>query len=200
MRKFARLPAPQAFQENATQWTEQWLANYRKKSSFTWYQKDGKNAREWALPVLKEMTQGHCSFCDGFPLDAQTNEPIEHFRPKDTDNESFATLAYKWDNLYYCCDNCNTTKGKKWEDGLIAADEHDYQFSNYFIYDFEIGQISPNPTASPPMQARAETTIRLYGLDDQSHRTRRRLELLKYGKTSHKIIDDWAYRDFLEPI
>jgi len=49
------------------------------------------------------MTQAHCAFCDG-QIGAESRETVEHFRPKGL----FPELAYAWDNLFPCCDLCQS--------------------------------------------------------------------------------------------
>ncbi len=66
------------------------------------------------------------------------------------------------------------------------------------MFDYTNGAISPNPNSSPHEQDRAEITIRLYGLDSVIRRQYRLLELRKFEATMSSMIDDWAYRDFLE--
>ena len=143
------------------------------------------------------MNDCHCSFCDGFPLEAITNEPIEHFKPKS--DPRFYAEAYNWSNLYYSCDFCQRTKGEKWSDQLQAPDENGYKFHEYFIFDFTTGAISPNPKSSVTIQVRAQTTIAFYGLDLASRRRMRLAEARKWSKSIEPEIDSWAYRDFVNP-
>ena len=196
MRKQTRPPAPLQFVEKSDQWTQQWL-NIRAQnpSGFTWYTVDRKTARQWALPALHIMNQGHCSFCDAFPLEDRSKTPVEHFRPKSHDR--FAHLAFEWSNLYFSCEYCQSAKRDLWEEGLIAPDETDYAFHRYFKFDFTNGAMAPNLRASIADHSRAEITIRLYALDSVIRRQYRLLELQKYDGSTSPQIDDWAYRDFL---
>lgn len=197
MSKQQRPPAPQQFVDHAEKWTDQWMKlREQNRSGFTWYSIDCKTARDWALPLLHAMTQGHCAFCDTFPLADRTTEPIEHFRPKSPDE--FAHLAFEWTNLYYSCHRCQTEKRELWKEGLIAPDEVDYTFRRFFLFDYTNGAIAASPRAAPEDQARAMVTIDLYGLDSPERRQHRLLELSKYSTSSHRVLDAWAYRDFLE--
>lgn len=198
MRKQTRPPVPNVLQEHGERWTRQWseLRAKNPNAAFQWYKADGKTARAWCLPVLKQMTQGHCAFCDVFPLDDRSKEPIEHFKPKS--DPRFWAEAYAWENLYYCCDRCQNTKGEQWDDGLLRPDALDYSFDRYFLFDYTTGQIKANCLASPADQARAEVTIRLYGLDIEERRRSRCLELRRWQRSDERIFDDWAYRDFLD--
>src|SRR5467141_3972874 len=99
MRKQTRPPTPEVLVKHGERWSRRW-ADLREKNpsaSFQWYVADGLSARDWLLPVLKEMTQDHCAFCDKFPFDDCSPEPIEHFKPKS--DERFYADAYAWENL-----------------------------------------------------------------------------------------------------
>ena len=120
MRGFVRTAVPEVLLLKGDRWAQQWVARRERNpnATFTWYQHENKSAREWLLPLLRDMTDGHCSFCDSFPLEGQSNEPIEHFRPK----SNFPCLAFEWGNLYYCCEKCQTSKQEEWSEELLAPD------------------------------------------------------------------------------
>ena len=199
MKKQTRPAEPEVLQKNASKWNSAWtsLRASNPSAKFNWYQIDGRSAREWILPALREMNQCHCSFCDAFPLEATTNEPIEHFKPKS--DYRFYAEAYNWHNLFYSCDFCQRVKGEKWSDELIAPDTNEYSFHDYFMFDFTTGAISPNPRALADTQARAQTTIAIYGLDLDPRRRMRLTEARKWSKSIEHEIDSWAYRDFVNP-
>ncbi len=142
------------------------------------------------------MTAGHCSFCEAFPLEGQSNEPIEHFRPK----SKFHSLAYDWSNLYYCCEKCQSSKGEQWSEDLLAPDAPGYRWSDWFEFDYTTGQLKPNTFAHSTSQERASVTIRLYGLDSSERVRRRILELKKWthADKQSRNIDDFSDRDYLE--
>ncbi len=196
MRKQKRPHPPQAFVDNSQTWNDQWVARRKAnpKAQFNWYQVDGKTARQWALPELRDMNQGHCSFCDGYPLEGISGEPIEHFKPK-TDQRFYAE-AFSWENLFYCCESCQRAKRDQWDDALLRPDKDDYQFLRYFEFDYTTGQIKPSPIATLAEQRRAEITIRLYELDSSSRR-RRRLDELRAFR-SDVPIDQVGDRDFVQ--
>ena len=198
MRKQTRPESPEILQSHGEQWSRQWveLRARNPNAAFNWYQADGQTAREWLLPHLKGMTQGHCSFCDSFPLDDRSKEPIEHFKPKS--DPRFYADAYAWGNLYYCCELCQGTKQEQWEESLVRPDAPDYLFEQLFVFDYTTGAIKPNGLAEAAKQAGADMTIRLFGLDLPSRRRARRLELRKWQRGAPDNIDDWAYRDFLQ--
>jgi uncharacterized protein (TIGR02646 family) len=198
MRKQTRPPKPNILEQHGERWSRQWAELRRKNpnASFQWYQAEGQTVRQWCLPILKEMNQSHCAFCDAFPLEDRSKEPIEHFKPK-TDSRFYAD-AYAWDNLYYCCERCQSSKGEQWDDGLIRPDAPDYSFETYFLFDYITGQIKANCRADPDDQVRAEVTIRIYGLDIEERRRARSLELRRWQRSVARRLDDWAYRDFLD--
>jgi uncharacterized protein (TIGR02646 family) len=198
MRKQTRPPIPKILAEHGPEWSRQWtdLRARNPSASFQWYQTGGKTAREWLLPDLKSMTQDHCAFCDSFPLDDRSKEPIEHFKPKS--DPRFYAEAYGWENLYYCCDRCQSSKGEQWDDRLLRPDAADYAFERYFLFDYTTGEIKPNCVASPADQECARVTISLYGLDRGPKRRARCLELRKWQRSDERRLDEWAYRDFLE--
>ena len=197
MRMFQRAEEPAVLRENHERWSKQWVESIQLKpgAKFSWYQFEGKSAREHILPSLAEQTAEHCSFCDAFPVRGVSKETIEHFRPK----SQFPSLSYSWINLYYCCDACQSAKGESWDDLLLNPDATDYSCSRYFEFDFTTGEIKPNAMSEIQDQQRAIKTIELYGLDS-SHRRRNRLqEMRKMGRTDVSLIESqlWAYRDFL---
>lgn len=194
MRKISRPPKPRILVENGDRWNEQWknLKTEKPGAQFNWYQHESRSARDWLLPDLAAMTHEHCAFCDRYTVEPDS---IEHFRPKS--DSRFLHLAYEWENLFFCCGGCQSEKSEQWDDGLINPDAADYSFSRYFIFDWGTGEMSPNPMSSPTDQARAETTIRMYGLDTPKRR-RFRLEALRnYLRSPGMPIDDSAYRDFV---
>ena len=198
MRKQKRPDAPKVWIDNQEKWKRQWLALRSKNPSakFEWYTVGNQKANEIALPTLMSMTQYHCAFCDAYPVRGVANDTIEHFRPKG--DGRFTSEAYTWENLYYCCNYCQSAKLNQWNDGLLRPDADDYLHQTYFEFDFFTGQIKPNPVAKAEDQYRAEVTIRIYGLDHRQRRDNRKRELLLRQRAGDMPIDDFAYRDFLE--
>ena len=198
MRGFVRTPVPEVLVIKGDQWAKRWVAlrDLKPNATFTWYQHQNKSAREWLLPLLRKMTDGHCSFCDSFPLEGQSNEPIEHFRPKST----FPNLAYDWGNLYYCCEKCQTTKKEVWSEELLAPDQPGYRWSDWFEFDYTTGHVRPNQFAEANLQTRASITIRIYGLASDERARRRILELKKWRSTNleQRELNSFAHRDYLE--
>ena len=84
--------------------TEKWLRKVNKnKPNWNWYELD-----KCLKPLLLEMTQKHCAFCDK-KFREDDIVPIEHFKPK----IEYPENAFEWTNLYPICPKCNLRKGKK---------------------------------------------------------------------------------------
>lgn len=164
------------------------------KYAFCWY----ANFRyEDTRKLLTDMTQGHCAFCDGGDLGAMSRETLEHFRPKS--RKEFYRLAYQWENLYPCCDRCQSEKLEKYEDALLIADSAGFVFNDYFMVDYSTGEILPNPNASIVNQHRATRTIEIYGLNVDQRKNIRKKELRRYLQRDKQtdVLDDFSYRYFL---
>jgi uncharacterized protein (TIGR02646 family) len=144
---------------------------------------------------LLEMTSDHCAFCDG-PLRAESRATVEHFRPK-TD---FAAHAYDWDNLFPCCDMCQSHKGEKFDERLLKPDALNYYFVRYFVANYRTGEIEPLPGAPAADRERAEETIKLYGLNTAQRRKARKREWEFFMRADEPdvTIEDYHYRFFLE--
>ena len=196
MRKQTRPEEPEVLRSHQEKWNRQWreLRGRNPSAKFAWYETGGKSAREWILQDLRGMNQGHCSFCDGYPVETVTSEPVEHFRPKS--NPKFHDLAFAWDNLFYCCNACQSHKGEQWDDHLIKPDEPCYEFDRYFR--FLDGRIEPVSGCDETVRLRAEATIRIFGLNERNLPRHRKLELRKWSRTTAPVLDDFAFRDFLE--
>jgi uncharacterized protein (TIGR02646 family) len=200
MREQERPAKPAVMEDHGARWAQQWVDLKKKNPSakFSWYEHDERTARDWLLGDLKRMTQGHCAFCDAFPLDDRTTESIEHFRPKS--DPRFLDLAYEWTNLYYCCGACQRAKLDQWDDALLCPDEQGYRFGQYFEFDYLSGEIVQAACASPSESKRAVVTIQMYDLNSKHRCRSRRVELRKWQNSSPagREIDEWPYRNYLE--
>ena len=76
--------------------------------------------------LLSRQTLKHCCYCDGY-MGYCSRDTIDHFLPK----KYFSLLAYKWSNLYFCCDGCQR-KGSDYHRRALRPDEPGYTFSRYF--------------------------------------------------------------------
>lgn len=84
--------------------------------------------------ALKTDQYGKCCFCEG-KFEAYASGDIEHYQPKGAvkqrkDSETlypgYYWLAYSWENLYYSCSICNSTKGSLFplSDPALRARSH----------------------------------------------------------------------------
>lgn len=180
--------------QNQVAWGLQYAdkrTNQNRRNDFQWAKYKGQKVNQLIEDDLKNMTQNHCAFCDGYPL-SNKGSSIEHFEPKSI----FPEKSYFWTNLFYCCYLCQGTKLEKYNDFLLKPDDIDYSFEKYFIYknDNEAITLHPNPRASENDQSRAEITIKLFGLNQHERSEARYKELVKFESSTRNIIDDWSYR------
>lgn len=158
---------------------------------FRWYKAFNKPE---SLRLLLEMTKGHCAFCDGADLGAESRKTIEHFRPKSEHH----TLAFQWENLYPCCDQCQSAKGDDFDERLLVGDQAGYEFDRFFSIDYSSGALLPNPLATEYEQQSAVVTIKLYGLNLDERKSARKMQRKIYEHCSEELeLDDFSYRYFL---
>jgi uncharacterized protein (TIGR02646 family) len=193
MRKFTRLPAPEFLLDKWESWGEEWKLRHdaNRAARFDWHKVGGERVNHKLLPVLKAQVQDHCSFCDNYPVSPPSRDTIEHFRPK----ALFEREAYKWENLYYCCDFCQG-KGKKFDEALLRPDAEDYAFDRFFRWDYTRGTLEVNERALTDDQHRARVTLKHYRLNVR-HPLLRREELHRRSHMPDDPLDKFAYRDFV---
>jgi uncharacterized protein (TIGR02646 family) len=203
MRRIERPPKPHALAKNETRWKDAWVAKIErtletdKAAVWNWPHLDKIPLNQLLWPLLEEMTQSHCAYCDG-PF-AESRKTIDHFRPKVKQPQ----FAYDWSNLFVACDRCQT-RGEEWSEDLLKPDAEDYQFSDYFICDIQSGKVVTNPSVDAEKQKRAKKTIELFDLNNTA-RTKARSRELKHFTISSKNeetanIDDYNYRFFIEAV
>jgi uncharacterized protein (TIGR02646 family) len=193
MRKFQRGAEPDFLADKWETWGLEWEQRRNTSSSaqFSWRTIGGEKLNHKLLPLLKQQTQEHCSFCDAFPVAPPSIETIEHFRPK----SSYPRAAYHWPNLYYCCMYCQQ-KGDEFVEALLQPDANDYEFDNYFRWDFTTGRMEINTLASEPDQHRAEQTIKIYRLNE-GHPRFRRLAMQHRSSEQAVLPDELPYRHYV---
>lgn len=196
MMKIERPHAPDFLRRNYKKWGKRYKRkrdNPRQSNDFNWATFQSQKVNQLLLPTLQEMTNCHCSFCDGFPLDA-LGETIEHFRSK----SRYPLLSYFWGNLFYCCHHCQKSKGENPERLLLKPDAADYSFEKYFLFDYITGNIEINPALSSETEkAKAKNIIKLYGLNEYNRPKRRKDCLQRFLKTSDADVEDFPYRFIL---
>ena len=195
MRKFKRAPAPEFLLEIWELWGEEWerLRAANPAACFHWRTVEGQPVNHKLLPALKAQVQDHCSFCDNYPISPPSYDTVEHFRPK----ALFPREAYKWENLYYCCDFCQG-KGDEFDEAMLRPDAEDYAFDRFFRWDYTRGTLEVNERALPEDQHRAGVTLNLYRLNDK-HPSFRLRALHQRSLMPDEPLDDVAYRDFVGP-
>ncbi len=199
MRKLTRPPQPGFLKNRSKQWGKEFARKKERKKDyvFTWRQYKGRKVDKLLMPLLVEMTNNHCSFCDGYPLGETGRQTIEHFKPKGR----FPLLAYTWTNLFLCCDVCQNAKQEKYDEKLLKPDHREYDFFLFFINNYRTGKIEPNPASPPEFQERAEVTILLYDLNNKEriNSRKRMFKLFMRLKKNEQIelLDEFPYRCFL---
>lgn len=195
MRKFERKQAPECLRVNTKEYGKRWKKLHKNGKKFNWYEYQKQQNEVVILENLYPLSQNHCSFCDiQKVIKGQIRPTIEHFYPK----EQYHSLAYSWNNLFLCCDSCQSYELAKFSRKLLKPDRNNYDFDKYFMFDFETGEIKSNESQSIHTQARAAKTIEIYGLNKDSRPQARLNELLAYSKTNNPLLIDFSYRDFIE--
>jgi len=192
MRKFQRAEEPDYLAANWEAWGIDWEKRKAAGAPFYWLQVAGEPVNQKLLPVLKQQTQDHCSFCDNYPVSPPSIDTIEHFRPK----ARFPREAYRWTNLYFCCNWCQR-KNDEFDEAALQPDFDDYQFDQYFRWDYTRGTIEANERSRPEDQHRARVTIALYRLND-GHPSLRKQWLKRHSKLKDEPVDEFPYRSYLE--
>lgn len=198
MMKIERPPAP----DFLTQRYKKWGRRYKERrdinpdAEFYWTTYNNQRINHLLLDDLMEMTQKHCSFCDGFPIETVSSNTIEHFRPK----TQFPKLAYCWKNLFYCCSKCQESKSEDFDLKLLKPDVLDYAFEYYFQFDTKTGKIIPNPDRLENEFhdfQRAEKTIELYGFNEHGRPEARKRTIRQFVDSNNPILEDFPYRFIL---
>lgn len=191
MRKLNRPQQPACLKDNFEKWTDDFVSARQRnpKHQFSWRKQDCYQA---IRKRLSEMTQAHCAFCDG-RIGTESRETVEHFRPK----SRFPSLAYQWENLFPCCDRCQSQKRELFEEGLLKPDDPEFAFTRYFVANYKTGEIKPSPHADQQAQYRAKITIRIYGLDLPERNKARKREWEQFYRDPKPFLDDYNYRFFL---
>jgi uncharacterized protein (TIGR02646 family) len=112
---------------------------------------------------LNNLTQGHCSFCDGYPF-SMSKETIEHYYPK----AEFKEKTYKWENLFICCDKCQSNANKVRFEYTLKPDDNDYLFDYYFWFNAENGEINILENLSIDKKNKANAFLNRYGINSNT--------------------------------
>jgi uncharacterized protein (TIGR02646 family) len=177
VRRLERPACPACLVERGAEWTGQ------VSGDFYWPSHEGVRLNHVLLPTLRAMTDGHCSYCDSFPLDAGSLETIDHFRPKSL----FPEEKFHWSNLYLCCPHCQLQKGDRWHPALLRPDDPDYAFARWFRYLEHTGELEPHPSLGPQEQERVRITIDRLGLNGGGLPVARRRVLRQFRSMSSPV-------------
>lgn len=198
-----RNPIILTVQEKYTKsWTKRvrrFKENKIKTISFSWEKLDKE-----LHPLLLNMTNNHCSFCDTkFDEDQIENSvEIEHFKPK----IKYPKDSYNWHNLFIICHACNKAKNDEYKDELLKPDENNYQFDDYFRFNFRTGngeiEFIDDDYQDHTKKIKAKKMIEIYKLN-RTGLCKARMSELKFVKklksNSQNIdIDNFKYRNYLE--
>ena len=76
------------------------------------------NFNLYTQKTLRELYQNKCAYCEerirytqSKNIKEKKRHSIEHYRPK----SKYYWLAYSWDNLLWCCEECNQNKDNEFE-------------------------------------------------------------------------------------
>ncbi len=116
---------------------------------------------------LKILTNGHCSFCDGYPLNDTSKETIEHYFPK----AEYKDRTYEWGNLFYTCDKCQSySNSHRSFVYTLKMDDEDYSFDRYFWFDAESGEVRVYENLSEKEKNDAINFLERYGINNSDAR------------------------------
>jgi uncharacterized protein (TIGR02646 family) len=162
MRPFTRGPAPPILLEVAPAATKRFVTRRQKNpaAEFSWPRRKKQSIASTIVEALEPLTDAHCSYCDGFPIDALARKEIDHFEPK----TRAPHLVLEWTNLYLGCTACNGAKGETWDAALLRPDDPSFSFAAFFLVDELTGRLVPNPAASEEDRRRADVTIKCFAL------------------------------------
>lgn len=187
-------------QENFESWGNEFKiyldTNKREGVGFSWRRNIYKSLRN----ELGQLTDFHCSFCDSYPFD-MSKETIEHFYPK---NE-YPLKAYLWENLFYCCDKCQSNANKSPFQESLQPDKNSYTFESIFyidLLDFQIKVLEILEVDNKILYNKANLFLERYGINESSRQARRRnlyrdLKLyfdMEHGTPNARIRDDFPFR------
>lgn len=193
------IPELKKLADNWEQWGIEYdlfiKSNKKEGQRFSWRNGISNQLRD----NLAGLTKYHCSFCNGFPFDL-SKETIEHFKPK----TEFPLIAYQYENLFYCCDKCQSNSNKKYTSNL-KPDHSNYQFTTIFyidLYDFKIKILGNLETENVDLFNRADEYLTRYGINQKVRITRREgvyrdlknYFKAEYGEENQRVRDDFAYR------
>jgi len=197
MKKMVRVKSPYYLKSNWKIWGKQWKIRIRGRRRLPGF--DWKRKREDLIEnYLSLATNEHCSFCDKDQVTVGTGATIEHFKPKG----KYPTLAYNYNNLFNCCNQCQK-KSNRFNNDILNPADINYQFSDYFEIDIDTGEIRPKVNAPRLNIEKARETIRAYNLNNRDRKRLRKITLDNYleyvgDQFLENAINNFSYRFFIE--
>ncbi len=146
---------------------------------------------------LSTLTNGHCSFCDVYPFDS-SKKTIEHFKPK----SDYPLIAYQWENLFYCCDKCQSNANKIAYQSNIKPDHTAYEFNRFFYFDEFTFKIEVIENLASSILIKGQMFLERYGINNEE-RIRRRENVYRNLKNyfqsefeteNARVRNDFSYR------
>ena len=187
--------------DNYIQWGQAFselLSRGGKSSAFAW--KGG--IYEEMRHHLSLITKEHCSFCDSYPVAHISKETIEHYYPK----AEYPLRAFEWENLFYCCDKCQSEANKWAFQETLKPDLPTYHFSDYFYFDLASGELKVMENLemdNPDSFAKANAFLMRYGISNNPKRNSARKSVYKDIQNhfaakeitgDNRLRDDFMYR------
>jgi len=90
-------------------------------------------AKDYKDPINKEALRisasGKCMYCES-KIEHNSFAHMEHIKPK----SKFPGLEFVWENLGYCCQNCNTNKGYKYDEVTPFIDPYSENPDDYLVF------------------------------------------------------------------
>ena len=175
--------------KNYIVWANNWNTKLKRtppNKSWNWYIYKGKSVNSILIEKLRKLTDDHCSFCDKYAPEADSDS-IEHLLPK----MIFPLKSFTWTNLFLSCAGCQKrAKGwKKYESkirSVLKPDIKSYSFEKYFIYDTRNGEIKVNKIGTSKRdQERADLTIKHFQLNEFNRPASRRGFHKRYYSSSN---------------
>jgi uncharacterized protein (TIGR02646 family) len=166
------IPSLRKLEENHVQWSKEfaeYLEKDRKSARFSW--KGGLYSE--MRKQLGKISNEHCSFCDSYPLGDTSKETIEHYYPK----ADYPLQSHDWDNLFYCCDKCQSEANKNTFKKTLKPDEMDYCFEKYFYFDLQSGKLEVMENLTSDEFEKATAFLIRYGISDNPKRNKARQTL-----------------------
>ena len=117
-----------------------------------------KKYQDAKIPLLKKIDT-YCSYCE---RRIEVSLAVEHIQPKGL--PAYEALICEWTNFLLACANCNSTKGS--QDVILANVLLPDRDNTFLAYEYTLdGKIRVAPNLSLGLAAKAETLLKLTGLD-----------------------------------